>query len=282
MNVRLTSPSQDTIIAGNTPAGVPVRLPLRGAARSTTSGGNLLGTPTGDRRQVRPRHPHRRPQARPARRQRRPQRRRTRRPARSSRPRPCCPAAPPSAGRRGAGIPEIDERGFARPGRRLKPAIGAYEPQYAANATANQVFVENVYEVLFNRAADPGGPAGPRPSSTAAATPTALVQILQTSTEYLNDQVALLYNRYLGRALGLRAVGGRGRPEGGRHPRAGRRQPDRLGRVLRRLRQQQRRLHPGRLRRPPWAGPRAPRPSWPPGTRSSRPAGPLAASPRSS
>ncbi len=97
----------------------------------------------------------------------------------------------------GTGIPNVDERGFGRPG---KPAIGAYEPQYAAGATPNQVFIENAFEVLFNRQADPGGLAGSSAFLSGGGTPTALIQLLQTTTEYLNGQVILLYNRYLDRA----------------------------------------------------------------------------------
>ncbi len=101
------------------------------------------------------------------------------------------------AGVAGAGVPGNDERGFGRP---AKPSIGAYEPKYASNATPNQVFVENVYEVLLNRVADPGGLAGGANFLKNGGTPAGLVQILEGSTEYLNREANLLVRRYLGRA----------------------------------------------------------------------------------
>ncbi len=90
-----------------------------------------------------------------------------------------------------------DERGFNRPS--TKPSIGAYEPQYASNASPNQVFVENLYEVLLDRAADPGGLAAGTGFLNGGGSPTALAQILLSSTEYLDDEATLLYQRYLGR-----------------------------------------------------------------------------------
>lgn len=103
---------------------------------------------------------------------------------------------------------KVDERGFSRPGGgAAKSAIGAYEPQYAANATPDQVFTENLYEVLLNRPAEPAGLAGGANFLAAGGTPTGLVQLLQTTTEYLDDQVTLLYRRYLGRSPSAFEVG---------------------------------------------------------------------------
>jgi hypothetical protein len=90
-----------------------------------------------------------------------------------------------------------DERGF---GRAVAPSIGAYQPQYAATATANQVFVENAYEVLFNQTADPAGLAACISFLAKGGSPTALVQILQSGTPYLDIEVAQIYRRYLDRA----------------------------------------------------------------------------------
>ncbi len=90
-----------------------------------------------------------------------------------------------------------DERGFARPA--AHPSMGAYEPQYAANATANQVFVENLYEVLLNRAADSGGLAGGTNFLNAGGSPTALAQALEGSSEYLGLEANQLVRRYLDR-----------------------------------------------------------------------------------
>jgi predicted outer membrane repeat protein len=101
----------------------------------------------------------------------------------------------------GSGAPTVDARGFARPGGgATKSASGAYEPQYAANASPNQVFVEALFEVLFNHLADAAGLANCVNYLNAGGAPASLVQILQTSPEYYNSQVAALYNRYLGRA----------------------------------------------------------------------------------
>ncbi len=97
------------------------------------------------------------------------------------------------------GIADItqDERGFDRA---TKPSIGAYEPQYAATATANQVFVENLYEVLLGRAADPSGLAGGAAFLNGGGTPTALAQALEGSGEYLKLEANQLVRRYLDRA----------------------------------------------------------------------------------
>jgi hypothetical protein len=101
----------------------------------------------------------------------------------------------------------FDERGFASPASgRTKPSIGAYEPQFATTASKNQVFVENVYEVLLNRPAD----------STAtnlvnqlnhAATPTSVVQSVENTPEYRTDQVQLLNERNLHRLAGSNEQG---------------------------------------------------------------------------
>ncbi len=93
--------------------------------------------------------------------------------------------------------PTLDERGFARP---AQPSIGAYEPQYASNATPNQVFVENLYEVLLNRVADPGSLAGAVKYLNGGGAGVTLVQILQGSTEYRDIEATQLFQRYLGRA----------------------------------------------------------------------------------
>ena len=97
-----------------------------------------------------------------------------------------------------AGVASItdDERGFNRP---AKNSIGAYEPQYASNASPNQVFVENLYEVLLDRVADSGGLTAGTNFLNNGGSPTALAQILLSSTEYLDDEATLLYRRYLGR-----------------------------------------------------------------------------------
>jgi hypothetical protein len=103
-----------------------------------------------------------------------------------------------------AGAPTTDERGFPRPaGRRTNPSIGAYEPQYAANASANTIFVENLYEVLLGR------PAALDPNSQGwvnalnhGATAGSIVQAIETSGEYRGDVVQRLFQRYLHRQAG--------------------------------------------------------------------------------
>jgi hypothetical protein len=93
------------------------------------------------------------------------------------------------------GAPLNDQRGFLRP---APPSIGAYEPRYAANASANQVFVENLYEVLLGRPAD-AGLAGFANELNAGVSPTTVVLQIEGSLEYRADQVRLLYQRYLHR-----------------------------------------------------------------------------------
>ncbi len=107
------------------------------------------------------------------------------------------PGSPAFAkGLAGAGIPTSDQRGFARP---AKPAIGAYEPQYAANATPNQVFVENLFEVLLNRAADPASLASSVNYLNGGGSGVTLVQILQGSSEFRGIEAVQLYKRYFDR-----------------------------------------------------------------------------------
>jgi hypothetical protein len=97
-----------------------------------------------------------------------------------------------------------DQRGFPRrAGGRANPSIGAYEPQYTSAATANQIYVENLYEVLLNRTAvgDPGaaGWVTALKGGTAAAV---VVAAIESSGEYLGDRVQLLYQRFLHRSAG--------------------------------------------------------------------------------
>ena len=95
-----------------------------------------------------------------------------------------------TTGAAGAGLPTTDERGFARP---AKPAIGAYQPQYAGNASANTVFAEVLYETLLDRVADPAGLSGSVGFLNGGGSPTALAQILEATPEYLDAVASLLY-----------------------------------------------------------------------------------------
>jgi hypothetical protein len=96
-----------------------------------------------------------------------------------------------------AGAPATDERGFSRPA--ANPSIGAYEPQYSSSATPSQVYVENLFEILLNRPAGSGmsfwaarvNPTGPNAP---------VVQAIESAPEYDQDQIALFFRRYLGRA----------------------------------------------------------------------------------
>jgi hypothetical protein len=99
------------------------------------------------------------------------------------------------------GAPTTDERGFPRPAAgRTVPSIGAFEPQYARNATANQVFIESLYNVLFNRstANDPGS-AGWVTLLNNGAEPQTIIQAFQGSAEYRADLVQQLFEHYLDR-----------------------------------------------------------------------------------
>jgi len=103
----------------------------------------------------------------------------------------------------GAGVaanaPSVDERGFPSPGA-AGVSIGAYEPQYNASATPNQIFVENVYEVYLYRVADSGGLANWTGQLQQGVSRTAVVAAIEGSSEYENDLVLKLYERYLHRA----------------------------------------------------------------------------------
>jgi hypothetical protein len=98
--------------------------------------------------------------------------------------------------------PAADQRGFARPGAgQSGPSIGAFETQVttATGNTANGVFVENLYETLFNRTADAGA-AGWVNALKNGASPTAVVTGLESSTEFRTIEVQGLYQTYLHRA----------------------------------------------------------------------------------
>jgi hypothetical protein len=98
-----------------------------------------------------------------------------------------------------AGVASVieDERGFNRP---TKPSIGAYEPQYASNASANQVFAENLYDVLLNRPGDPTGLTAAVNFLNNGGSPTALTEVFESTPEHLVDEAAQLVRRYLNRA----------------------------------------------------------------------------------
>jgi hypothetical protein len=103
-----------------------------------------------------------------------------------------------------AGAPTTDQRGFSRAG---AASIGAYEPQYAATASASQVFVEHLYEALLNRRTDSVGDSFVNELNAGVSRAT-VVQQIEALPEYRAAQVQQLYQRYLHRdadAGGLRA-----------------------------------------------------------------------------
>ena len=108
------------------------------------------------------------------------------------------------------GVPLVleatDARGFPRPvggmfhGFPLTAgSVGAYEPQYAADATPDRVFVENLFEVLLNRIADPTSLTNSVDFLNGGGNGVTLVQILQGSAEFRDIEAAQLYRRYFDR-----------------------------------------------------------------------------------
>jgi hypothetical protein len=98
------------------------------------------------------------------------------------------------------GSPGNDERGFVRPGGgNANPSIGAFEPQFKAGATANQVYVENLYETLLGRTADAGGLAFWSSLLDNGGSAQTVVQGIEASQEYRTLEVQSLYQRYLHR-----------------------------------------------------------------------------------
>ncbi len=96
----------------------------------------------------------------------------------------------------------LDERGFPRPvSGASSVSIGAYEPQYAAGASPNQIFVENLYEVLLNRPAEPGGLAAATNALNAGVSPTNLVRAIEGSPEFLGREADYVGHRYLDRSF---------------------------------------------------------------------------------
>jgi hypothetical protein len=96
----------------------------------------------------------------------------------------------------------VDERGFARPGSlNIFPCVGAFEVEVPPNATANQIYVENLYEMLLGRAGDGAfGAAGWVHALDTGASPASAVAGIENSAEYLSDRVEWAYDYYLHRA----------------------------------------------------------------------------------
>jgi hypothetical protein len=76
--------------------------------------------------------------------------------------------------------------------------LDLYEPQFAANASANTVLVENFFEVLLNRLTDSGSASFVNELDGGVAASTVVLQI-EGSGEYLGNQVQALFQRYLHR-----------------------------------------------------------------------------------
>ncbi len=74
----------------------------------------------------------------------------------------------------------------------------AFSSAIPLTVNANAVFVLNAYQLLLNRAPDPGSAVWVN-ALNIGATPASVVLGIERSPEYLSDQVFILYNRYLGR-----------------------------------------------------------------------------------
>jgi predicted outer membrane repeat protein len=96
------------------------------------------------------------------------------------------------------GAPTDDQRNFKRSGGNANPSVGAFEPQFATNATANQAFIESIYETLLGRTVEPGN--GWAALLDQGASPFSVVLGIESSDEYRTIEVQALYQRYLRRA----------------------------------------------------------------------------------
>lgn len=92
-----------------------------------------------------------------------------------------------------------DARNFARSFAGEFPSIGATEPQYLPGASVGSVFVENLYEVLFNRKSDSGADAIVTLLHNGGSAVTA-VQNLEATQEYRSDQIQAIYGQLFERA----------------------------------------------------------------------------------
>jgi hypothetical protein len=95
-----------------------------------------------------------------------------------------------------------DQRGFARVGAgHSASSAGALETQLPSfvGTSANGAYVENLYETLLGRTADPGATAFVTMLNNGAS-PATVVSVMVHSTEYLTDEVRQLYFTYLHRA----------------------------------------------------------------------------------
>lgn len=75
----------------------------------------------------------------------------------------------------------------------------AFSAPLTPSGSANSVFVTSVYSLLLNRLPDSGASSWIS-QLDAGGSPAAVVLGIEASVEYLNDQVAALYGRYLNRA----------------------------------------------------------------------------------
>jgi hypothetical protein len=97
--------------------------------------------------------------------------------------------------------------GYCIPSRLDGPSAGAFEPESPAGASANQVYVENVYEVLLGRAADAGAAGWVHLLDTGGSA-VSVVTGIESSTEYRTDVVQGLYQHYLHRAADANGLTG--------------------------------------------------------------------------
>jgi hypothetical protein len=98
----------------------------------------------------------------------------------------------------GAGLPANAGSVFTATATDPLNNTSALSAPIALGGTANSLFVASAYGLLLNRALDTGAALWVNELSSGAA-PTSVVLGIESSTEYLTDQVIALYSRYLNR-----------------------------------------------------------------------------------
>lgn len=95
-----------------------------------------------------------------------------------------------------AGGPAADERGFPASN---PESIGAYQPQYTSTWTSDQIFAENVMEVLFNRPAPAGAVTAIVNAVHSGVSWTSMINALENSPAYRTQLVVNAIQTYLHR-----------------------------------------------------------------------------------
>ncbi len=111
------------------------------------------------------------------------------------------PGSPAIGGSTATSTFPLDERLFTRPGQGLSnPCIGAFEYQVPTQGGQHAAYVENIYETLLNRTADPAGLAAWTGFLDGGASATTFIQDFLNNPEPRQDLVTTLYYQYLHRA----------------------------------------------------------------------------------